>query len=121
MFFTALYLITLLNSTCLKRDLFFNIVYEATVYDSIGGKPSQGLNVYFKACEYATGKNGCQLLDLGSAVTDANGHFKFDVKKAGTNKYWVFIFSNTWPQGFSIENIPEKDLITTYKILYFYK
>lgn len=78
------------------------------------------LTVKFSAC-YPSGKTDCPQFTLGTAVTDSKGYFRFKVKKASTDRYWVLIDCNTCSQGFSFENIPEKELTSAYTTIYLYK
>jgi hypothetical protein len=86
-------------SNCTKSRWFSRIVYEGTVYDSIGGHPITIATVELDACRHRSGRDECDTYTVGNTITDATGHFRIEAKEARTDRYSVYI---TYAPGFDI-------------------
>ena len=105
-----------LNSNC-KKNIFKKITYEGYVYDSIGGSPHAWVTVKLRACSSKTAKAYCDTYEVGSSVTDVNGHFYIHAASPVNERYHVEVGHTYYdPYLFSVT---EADLKTeTYTILY---
>ena len=106
----------MLNVTC-KKNIFHKITYEGYVYDSIGGTPQAWITVNLKACSSKSGQAYCTTYDVGTSITDVNGHFYIHTASAATGRYHVQAANSHFdPYIFSVE---EADLKTeAYTSLY---
>lgn len=76
----------LLNTTCNKRA-FAKVTWQGTVWDSLGGKPVQGIWVSLLACNAGDQESQCEHFTVGQAETDASGHFYIHDDAARSNRY----------------------------------
>ena len=115
-FAISLIIILIFTSTCQKIYL-KKITYEGYVYDSLGGNPHASITVKLTACSSNTGKNYCDTYEVGTSVTDVNGHFYIYAVSASSGRYHVQAGSTHFdPYIFSVK---EADLKTNaYTTLY---
>ena len=87
-FFTAiLFGIMFLNNTCSKEKMFSKVTFEGYVYDSLGGKPVEGVWIGLGACVPMTAKSLCDWFVVGQSKTDAAGHFYIHDNAARSDRY----------------------------------
>ena len=84
--FVILLGIMLLNATC-KRKAFEKVTWQGTVWDSLGGKPVQGIWVSLVACDAGNQESQCNNFTVGQAETDASGHFYIHDNAARSDRY----------------------------------
>jgi hypothetical protein len=84
--------IVFLNTSCNNASMVAKVTLEGYAYDSLGGKPVNGLWVYLYACEY-DGKDDaqCQPYLVGQAQTDISGRFYLRDDAARSNRYSLVI------------------------------
>jgi hypothetical protein len=81
-----------LNTGCNNSSMFAKVTLQGYVYDSLGGKPVEGVWVYLYACEY-DGKDdaACQPIRVGQAQTDVSGRFYLHDDAARSHRYGLMI------------------------------
>jgi hypothetical protein len=84
--FVILLGIMFLTTTCNKRA-FAKVTWQGTVWDSLGGKPVQGIWVTLIACNAGDGEDQCDYYTVGQSITDASGHFYIHDDAARSNRY----------------------------------
>jgi hypothetical protein len=85
-----LLVIIILNTNCEKK-IFSKVTYEGYLYDTIGGKPIQGVWIVLQACDAPNTQDECDNYTVGQSVTDASGHFYIHNDAARSNRYSVEI------------------------------
>src|ERR1044071_3759140 len=80
----------MINTTCTDEYWFKKMTYDATLYDTLGGNPVQGVWVSLEACTNGP-KTYCDRYHVGQNVTDASGHFVIHNNAAKSGAYYIFI------------------------------
>jgi hypothetical protein len=93
-----------LHTSCSKQRLTGKAVCEGYIYDTIGGIGVEGIQVSLQACNPRDGRNFCAMFTLGSATTDALGHYKISEKSARSGRYFIS------GQGIKYQELNENDL-----------
>jgi len=81
--------------TCSNSKLFGKITFEGYVYDSLGGKPVQGIWVSLNACDGNSQDDQCESYNVGQAQTDVSGRFYIHDDAARSDRYAVWINGST--------------------------
>ena len=105
--FSLAVILIILNNSCSKQRLFGKAICEGYIYDSIGGKGSEGISVILKACHPNDGRNFCATFTLGSTTTDSTGYYKIEEKSARSGRYYISA------QGIKYQELHENDLKNT--------
>ena len=109
--------IVFLTTTCTKQKFFSYVNYEGFVYDSLGGKEVQGVQVVLNACTTKRSSDNCSSFEVGKSTTDGSGHFKIHEKAARYGRYQVYV--NGQSLHFFNYTTSESDLSkNSYKIIY---
>ncbi len=110
--------VVFLNTTCSDERWLFKVTFKGYVYDSLGGKPVEGIWVSLRACESGEQRNQCQMYDVGQAKTDASGYFYIHDNAARSGRYTPFI------RGVNLDgnvNTTASMLSSKYKYIYLNK
>jgi hypothetical protein len=87
--------------TCSKQKRFKSITFEGVCYHSVASQiPEEGVSVILSACATTFGevKESCSdnQFQIGTAVTDASGHFIIKAKAARSGFYFVRYGKNNY-------------------------
>ena len=110
--------IVCLNTTCSDERWLFNVTFKGYVYDSLGGKPVEGIWVGLRACESGDQGNECQMYQVGQAKTDASGYFYIHDNAARSNRYTPVVHDIILDGNV---NTAGSALSTSYKYIYLNK
>jgi hypothetical protein len=116
--FVILLGVAFLNTTCSDDRWFAKVTYEGYVYDSLGGKPVEGIWVSLEACERGIQRDQCQTYVVGQSKTDVSGRFYIHDNAAKSGRYTPVI------NGVYIDsdiNTPASKLSSSYKYIYLNK
>jgi protocatechuate 3,4-dioxygenase beta subunit len=81
---------TFLNTTCNKKA-FTKITWQGYVYDTINGKPVEGVWISLNACDAGDSHEECSFFRVGQSVSDAKGHFYIHNEAARSNRYEISV------------------------------
>jgi hypothetical protein len=92
------------------------ITLQGNVVDSTGAAPIKGITVLLQSCSGGSGDSWSTCTGhkytIGSASTDASGHFVIHGIQSQLDYYWVS--ANNW--GFDFEGVPFKTLPAVYQM-----
>jgi hypothetical protein len=77
------------NMNCSKQRLIGKVKCEGYIYDTIDGHGVEGVSVSLSACNPHDGRNFCAVFKVGSATTDASGHYEIVEKSARSGRYYI--------------------------------
>jgi len=92
----------LLQTNCNSKSMLAKVTLQGYVYDSVGGKPVEGVWVYLYGCTYDD-KDQQQYTPyiVGQAKTDVSGSFYIHDDAARSNRYGLIINGHTLSGSFA--------------------
>src|ERR1700757_3233691 len=89
-------------TNCNNSSMVAKVTLEGYVYDSVSGKPIEGMWVYLWGCSYDD-KDQQQYTPfvIGQAQTDVSGRFYLHDDAARSNRYGLIVNNRTIPGSFA--------------------